>query len=82
MSKVLRTLKTIAVGGRTVTCEACGNDFTCGASLKGCWCAEITLSGEDRAELKARYSDCLCRQCLEKQVGLNQDVTSHQVNTG
>jgi Cysteine-rich CWC len=46
------------------TCEACGNQFTCGATLAGCWCAEIKLSNETRAELKGRYNSCLCKECL------------------
>jgi hypothetical protein len=46
-------------------CEACGDPFTCGAKLSGCWCSEIKLSDETRAELKERYSGCLCRECLE-----------------
>jgi hypothetical protein len=47
-------------------CEACGKEFSCGASLRGCWCSEIELSSEARASLKAGYNDCLCRDCLEK----------------
>lgn len=47
-----------------VVCEACGNEFSCGASLRGCWCSEIEISDETRAELKALYRDCLCRECL------------------
>ena len=47
------------------TCEACGKEFTCGASLAGCWCTELKLSDEARAELRSRYSNCLCRECLE-----------------
>jgi hypothetical protein len=46
-------------------CEACGAPFTCGAKLSGCWCAEIQLSDETRAELRTRHSGCLCRECLE-----------------
>jgi hypothetical protein len=46
-------------------CEACGERFVCGASLAGCWCAEIKLSAETRAELSKRYKHCLCRACLE-----------------
>jgi len=46
-------------------CEACGNEFTCGAKLSGCWCAEIELTDQIRAELRSRYSGCLCRNCLE-----------------
>lgn len=48
------------------TCAACGQRFACGASLRGCWCAEIKLSGAARAELQRRYSGCLCRPCLER----------------
>lgn len=48
------------------TCEACGEKFVCGATLKGCWCKEVKLSEATRAELKARYKGCLCRACLEK----------------
>lgn len=48
------------------TCEACGNQFTCGAKLSGCWCSELKLSDEARADLGTRYRQCLCRECLEK----------------
>ena len=67
--RVLKTLKAIAGGGRELKCEACGGDFVCGASLKGCWCSEVQLNDDDRASLKTKYSDCLCRVCLEKQAG-------------
>jgi hypothetical protein len=53
-------------------CEACGGPFTCGAKLSGCWCAGIQLSDETRAELKARYNNCLCRECLERLSGREQ----------
>ncbi|PYS77433.1 MAG: hypothetical protein DMF67_02120 [Acidobacteria bacterium] len=47
-------------------CEACGQSFACGAAVAGCWCGEIKLSEEQRAELRARYQGCLCRACLER----------------
>lgn len=47
-------------------CGACGGEFVCGASLAGCWCARVELSDEVRAELRARYKDCLCPACLER----------------
>ena len=47
-------------------CESCGAEFVCGATLAGCWCGEIKLSEETRAELRARYRGCLCRACLER----------------
>ena len=67
MSKVLKTLKTIVVGGRELKCESCSNDFTCGVSLKGCWCSEVEVSDEARAQMRSQYKDCLCRNCLEQQ---------------
>lgn len=48
------------------TCAACGGEFVCGASLVGCWCTEVKLSDAVRAELRTRYSRCLCRACLER----------------
>jgi Cysteine-rich CWC len=47
-------------------CESCGAEFACGATLAGCWCSEIKLSDETRAELRSRFSGCLCRACLER----------------
>lgn len=55
-------------------CEACGESFTCGATLSGCWCQEIELSDAVRSELRSRFERCLCRTCLEeiaKGEGLN-----------
>lgn len=71
MGKALNILSNVVSGAleRQLTCECCGDTFTCGASLKGCWCAEIQLTDEVRAELRSRYSDCLCRNCLEKFAG-------------
>ena len=47
-------------------CESCGEEFICGATLKGCWCMEIKLSEETRQKLKENFRSCLCRNCLEK----------------
>ncbi len=59
------------------TCEACGDAFTCGATLKGCWCSEVKLSDTARAELRARYRRCLCRTCLERfAAGPTEDTSS------
>lgn len=52
---------------KTQACESCGESFACEITLgKGCWCAEVKLSEVPRQELRARYSTCLCRACLEK----------------
>jgi hypothetical protein len=45
-------------------CEACGQEFRCGASLTGCWCWRAELTAAARAQLRARYRDCLCPTCL------------------
>ncbi len=51
---------------RELACQRCGERFRCEASLAGCWCSEIKLSDEARAELaRAGYKDCLCHKCLE-----------------
>jgi hypothetical protein len=47
-------------------CEACKEEFICGASLSGCWCSEIKLSQTTLNQLRAKYKKCLCRKCLEK----------------
>jgi len=51
---------------RERVCESCGKEFSCGASLRGCWCSEVNLSDTTRTELRGLYKDCLCRECLEK----------------
>ena len=65
MSKVLTVINAIVSGGRDLKCESCGKDFVCGMSLKGCWCAEIKLDEEIRSDLRSKYKECLCRECLE-----------------
>ncbi|MGH9425068.1 MAG: cysteine-rich CWC family protein [Terriglobia bacterium] len=45
-------------------CEACGQTFQCGASLKGCWCASGPLSEEIRSSLRKKFKNCLCPHCL------------------
>jgi cysteine-rich CWC protein len=47
---------------REKTCEACGATFECRAG--GCWCDDVALAAITRAELRARYDDCLCPTCL------------------
>jgi len=54
-------------------CEGCGGDFTCGATITGCWCMRVPLTTETRARLRGRYTSCLCRACLE---GARGDVAS------
>ena len=66
MSKIFTSITNALTNGvsRERVCEACGRSFVCGASLSGCWCSEIELTDEARAELRNCYGDCLCRDCL------------------
>ena len=51
---------------KTQACEACGQSFACEISLgKGCWCMQVKLCEGTRQQLRAKYSACLCRACLE-----------------
>jgi hypothetical protein len=66
----------ISTGGcEPSKCEACGNSFTCGATLSGCWCTEVKLSEQAQTELRARYQGCLCRECLERFAEADQQET-------
>lgn len=46
------------------TCPRCGKSFECVHS-KDCWCANVIVNEVAREKLKV-YSDCLCKECLEK----------------
>lgn len=58
-------------------CESCGEEYICGATVKGCWCMKLDVSDEARAEMKAKYKKCLCPNCLEAySSGSKEDVTA------
>jgi Cysteine-rich CWC len=61
----------LATVSRERVCEGCGKSFSCGASLRGCWCNEIELTDEARTQLRNSYSDCLCRECLSSHAKLD-----------
>jgi len=68
MKPIRRILGYVSVRWKEpVACEACGGEFTCGATLTGCWCSEVTLTDDARAQLRQQYKKCLCRACLERQ---------------
>jgi hypothetical protein len=80
MSRVLKILETVTSLGRQRLCEACGDEFTCGVSLSDCWCSEIELTEETRRDLRSKYTDCLCRRCLET-LSLNGGVKRQRKET-
>ena len=59
---------------RPGTCESCGQPFACELSLAGCWCSKVALTDAARAELRAKYSNCLCRRCLNQYIQSVQSV--------
>ena len=47
------------------TCPRCGGGFHCGVGdTAPCACTTLTLSAELIADLRARYTSCLCLRCL------------------
>jgi Cysteine-rich CWC len=54
-------------GQRQVICESCGATFGCCPVPKGgCWCADIGISNAALEELKAKFTECICPECLVK----------------
>ena len=54
-------------GWRATTCPRCGGPFACGVGADRatpCFCVSVVLGAERLAELRARWSDCLCADCL------------------
>ena len=47
------------------TCPRCGKEFECVHSVD-CWCVKVKLTDATKTYLKENYSDCLCKECLEK----------------
>ena len=49
------------------TCPRCGAPFECRHDKMGtCWCMDVNLTDKVRNTLKSKYSDCLCRRCLDE----------------
>ena len=58
---------TLAPGWRATTCPRCGGPFACGVGADRaapCFCVSFALDAERLAELRAKWSDCLCADCL------------------
>lgn len=49
------------------TCPRCGTGFECKTgNILQCQCYGIVLSPAAQALVEQRYTDCLCRSCLEE----------------
>jgi len=49
------------------TCPRCGGGFFCGAAGPApCTCTTLTLSAALQSQLQARYTGCLCLNCLRE----------------
>lgn len=46
-------------------CSNCGEEFFCYHS-QDCWCSSVNISEKLRLFLKDNFSDCLCKNCIER----------------
>ena len=54
-------------GYRATSCPRCGGAFACGVGADRatpCFCVSSRLGAERLAELRGKWSDCLCAGCL------------------
>ena len=51
-------------GTEQKSCPVCGARFGCMAAQEAFWCTEVNLNGKAAADLRARFTDCLCPRCL------------------
>lgn len=58
------------------TCPACGRSFQCFGS-PDCWCASVRLPDKALVELRAKYVDCLCEDCL-RNFAANYNEMNHK----
>jgi hypothetical protein len=53
-------------------CPRCGGGFQCGANdAAPCACSAVQLGAAALAELRARYTGCLCLACLREVAAQN-----------
>lgn len=60
------------------TCQKCSESFDCKAEdIKNCQCFEFRIDKKEGEYIQARYSDCLCGNCL---IQLKKDYRSQLLN--
>ncbi len=47
-------------------CSKCHASFECGNEKPGCWCEDLLLDMQTLKELKLKYDNCLCPNCLKE----------------
>jgi len=57
-------LDRIGPGVKQKVCEACGKSFACGG--EGCWCSTLVVAPHVLSQLRDKYGDCLCKECLAR----------------
>ncbi|MBS1772297.1 MAG: cysteine-rich CWC family protein [Bacteroidetes bacterium] len=55
----------------TKQCSKCKASFECKNDEGGCWCENYTLSLDALKELKAKFDNCLCPECLAEYAIIN-----------
>uniref|UniRef100_UPI003527E2B2 cysteine-rich CWC family protein n=1 Tax=Bradyrhizobium sp. (strain ORS 278) TaxID=114615 RepID=UPI003527E2B2 len=53
------------VTARTLSCEACGTEFTCDPH-GSCWCFDESVRLPLPKAGQSGFNDCLCARCLAK----------------
>jgi len=48
----------------TKECSKCKAAFECCNERSGCWCEALQIAPETLHELRERYDNCLCPNCL------------------
>lgn len=70
-SFLLNDEKTIRNVATTKKCPRCGALFVCRhGEIEKCHCSAVHLSTALREQLRRKYADCLCAECLKEIVRL------------
>ena len=56
-------------------CVECQMEFTCLAYEGKCWCENLKIEPETLEELRNKYTQCLCPDCLDK-YKINENIES------